>query len=107
MNDVLPLIKRWTMESKPFAMARVLETWGSSPRPVGSALLISSSGEISGSVSGGCVEGAVIKEAKAIIGTGGYKLLNYGVKDDDAWTVGLSCGGKIKLLLQDCTDSNS
>ena len=107
MDDVIPLIKRWTKESKPFAMARVLETWGSSPRPVGSALLISSEGELAGSVSGGCVEGAVLKEAKSLIGSGGFKLLNYGVTDDDAWNVGLSCGGKIKILLQDLTNSKS
>src|ERR1043165_3710276 len=105
MDDLIPFIKRWSTESKPFAMARVLETWGSSPRPVGSALLISSEGELAGSVSGGCVEGAVVKEAKALIGTGGFKVLNYGVTDDDAWNVGLSCGGKIKLLLQDFSNS--
>jgi xanthine dehydrogenase accessory factor len=104
MNDLIPLIKRWTTESKPFAMARVLETWGSSPRPIGSALLISSEGELAGSVSGGCVEGAVVKEAKTLIGTGGFKVLNYGVTDDEAWNVGLSCGGKIKVLLEDVTD---
>ncbi|HWA33258.1 MAG TPA: XdhC family protein [Cyclobacteriaceae bacterium] len=107
MNDVIPLIKQWTKEAKPFAIARVLETWGSSPRQVGSVLVISSEGELAGSVSGGCVEGAVVKEAKTLIGTGGFKVLNYGVTDDDAWSVGLSCGGKIKLLLQDLTNSNS
>src|SRR4051794_18581379 len=107
MNDVFPVIKRWTEESKPFVAARVLETWGSSPRPVGSALLISSSGELAGSVSGGCVEGAVVKEANALLRTGGFKVLHYGVTDDDAWTVGLSCGGKITVLLQDYTGANS
>jgi xanthine dehydrogenase accessory factor len=103
MDDLIPLIKRWTTESKPFAIARVLETWGSSPRPVASTLLISSDGELAGSVSGGCVEGAVLKEAKKLIGTGGFKVLNYGVTDDEAWNVGLSCGGKIKVLLEDVT----
>ncbi len=107
MNDLLPLIKRWTEESKPFALARVLETWGSSPRPVGAAVIISEQGELAGSVSGGCVEGAVVKEAKHVIGTGGFKVLDYGVTDDEAWNVGLSCGGRIKLLLQDITTSNS
>ncbi len=105
MEELIPIMQRWTREAKPFALARVLETWGSSPRPVGSALLISSTGELVGSVSGGCVEGAVVKEAKSVIDTGGYKILNYGVTDDEAWNVGLSCGGKIKILLEDCSKS--
>lgn len=100
MKELLPQIMRWTNEGKPFAIARVIQTWGSSPRPVGSALLISSDMELAGSVSGGCVEGAVIKEAKNIIGSTSGKKLSYGVTDDEAWSVGLTCGGKIQVYLQ-------
>lgn len=100
MKELLPQIVKWTREKKPFAIARVIQTWGSSPRPVGSALIISSDMEMAGSVSGGCVEGAVLKEAKQIIETTGGKRLSYGVSDDEAWSVGLTCGGKIQIYLQ-------
>ncbi len=101
MTDHLETLKTWIGERRPFVVARVLQTWGSSPRPAGSLLLISDRGEMHGSVSGGCVEGAVVKEAQKIMGSGAIKVLDYGVSDEDAWTVGLSCGGKLKVLLQD------
>ena len=85
----------WANEGKSFALARVIQTWGSSPRPVGSALVISKDGEMAGSVSGGCVEGAVVKEARNVIASRQGKRLAYGVSDDEAWAVGLTCGGKI------------
>ena len=93
-------MKLWAAEDKSMVLAQVIQTWGSSPRPVGSAMLISGDLEMAGSVSGGCVEGAVIKEAKSILGSTHGKLLHYGVSDDEAWAVGLSCGGQIQVYLQ-------
>jgi xanthine dehydrogenase accessory factor len=100
MKELLDQINTWSAENKRMALARVIRTWGSSPRPVGSSMLISEDMEMAGSVSGGCVEGAVLKEAKSIMGGTYGKLLSYGVSDDDAWAVGLSCGGKIQVYLQ-------
>jgi xanthine dehydrogenase accessory factor len=100
MKELLPEIGKWIDQKKTFAIARVIQTWGSSPRPVGSALIISSDSEMAGSVSGGCVEGAVVKEARAVIASQGGKRLAYGVSDDEAWSVGLTCGGKIQVYLQ-------
>src|SRR6185369_8665355 len=100
MKDLLDQLKLWTAENKPMVLARVIQTWGSSPRPVGSAMLISGDLEMVGSVSGGCVEGAVIKESKLIFGSKNGKRLFYGVADDDAWAVGLNCGGEIRVYLQ-------
>lgn len=100
MKDILTQILRWKSEGKPFAIARVIQTWGSSPRPVGSGLIISDTGEMAGSVSGGCVEGAVLKEAQKLIAQKIDKRLNYGVSDDEAWSVGLTCGGKVQVYLQ-------
>ena len=100
MKELLPQITTWTREGKSFALARVIQTWGSSPRPVGSALIISSDGEMAGSVSGGCVEGAVVKEAKNVMSQQLGKRLAFGVSDDEAWSVGLTCGGKVQVYLQ-------
>ena len=100
MKELIPQIRKWVSEKKPFAIARVIQTWGSSPRPVGSALLVSADMEMAGSVSGGCVEGAVVKEAKGVIESQGGKRLIYGVSDDEAWSVGLTCGGKLQVYLQ-------
>lgn len=108
MKELLPQMVKWTAEKKPFAIARVIQTWGSSPRPVGSALVISADLEMAGSVSGGCVEGAVLKEAKQIIAAQQAKRLSYGVSDDEAWSVGLTCGGKVQVYLQACpVDANA
>ena len=103
MKDHLETLRKWIDERRPFVMARVLQTWGSSPRPAGSLLLISDQGDMHGSVSGGCVEGAVVREALKIMGRSTLKVLEFGVSDEEAWTVGLSCGGKLKVLLQDCS----
>lgn len=100
MKELLIHINTWTAQKKPMALARVIQTWGSSPRPVGSSMLITADMEMAGSVSGGCVEGAVLKEAKSVIASTSSKRLSYGVTDDDAWAVGLSCGGKIQVYLQ-------
>ena len=77
-----------------------MRTWGSSPRPVGSNLVIASDGTFEGSVSGGCVEGAVIEAAKEVIETGQQRLLEFGVSNDEAWEVGLACGGEIEVLVE-------
>ncbi|MCU0358345.1 MAG: XdhC family protein [Cyclobacteriaceae bacterium] len=100
IKEFLPVIRQWHHENKKIALARVIQTWGSSPRPVGSCMLISSNLEMSGSVSGGCVEGAVLKEAQQVFETGQCKRVTYGVSDEDAWAVGLSCGGKLQVYLQ-------
>lgn len=89
----------WEKEES-LVIARVIKTWGSSPRPIGSALIVDKELNMYGSVSGGCVEGAVLKEAKVLFENGGGKILNYGVTDEDAWSVGLSCGGKISIYIQ-------
>lgn len=99
MKDLLPTIFRWTESNIPFVIATVVKTWGSSPRPVGSSMIVNMDKEMAGSVSGGCVEGAVVKEAINLLDSGGGKQLNYGVTDDDAWAVGLSCGGKIQVYI--------
>ncbi|MEM9934381.1 MAG: XdhC family protein [Bacteroidota bacterium] len=100
MKELLPKIEQWIAEEKPFAMARVIQTWGSSPRPVGSAMLVSSEMEMAGSVSGGCVEGAVLKSALPLTKSGYGLQLYYGVADEEAWEVGLSCGGKIRVFAE-------
>ncbi len=100
MKEFIRQIGQWQSQNKKIALARVIQTWGSSPRPVGSCMLISSDLEMAGSVSGGCVEGAVLKEAKAVFESGFGKKLSYGVTDDEAWAVGLTCGGKILVYIQ-------
>jgi xanthine/CO dehydrogenase XdhC/CoxF family maturation factor len=82
------------------AIATVIETWGSAPRPVGSHLVIDGEGNFEGSVSGGCVEGAVITEALDVIESGKAKMLEFGVADETAWRVGLSCGGRIRVHVE-------
>ncbi|MBT0956364.1 XdhC family protein [Alphaproteobacteria bacterium KMM 3653] len=91
---------RWHRAGAGAALATVVQTWGSAPRPVGSQLAISGAGEIAGSVSGGCVEGAVVAEALEALGDGQPRLLEYGVSDDDAFSVGLACGGTIRVLVE-------
>lgn len=100
MKTLLPTIEKWTTAQQPFVIARVIKTWGSAPRPVGSAMLVSKDMEIAGSVSGGCVEGAVIKAAQQVMESGHSLRLAYGVTDEDAWSVGLSCGGKIQVFAE-------
>ncbi len=90
----------WLAEGKSVALATVVETWGSAPRPVGSQLLISGTAEIMGSVSGGCVEGAVVEEALEALETGQCMLLEYGVGDEAAFAAGLACGGNIRILVE-------
>lgn len=98
--DPLQIAEGWYREGRTVALATVIETWGSAPRPVGSHLVIDGDGNFQGSVSGGCVEGAVIAEAADVIESGAAKILEFGVADETAWRVGLSCGGRIRVYLE-------
>ncbi|SFS13435.1 XdhC family protein [Yoonia litorea] len=100
ITDLPRLALAWHREGRSVALATVVQTWGSAPRPVGSQLLIDSDGAMEGSVSGGCVEGAVIVEAIDAIESGKQALLEFGVSDDEAFAVGLACGGEIKVLVE-------
>ncbi len=99
-EEVLAAAEQWRRDGRGVAVATVVETWGSAPRPVGSHLAIDGEGHFLGSVSGGCVEGAVVEEALDVIGTGGRRMLEFGVADETAWRVGLSCGGRIKVYVE-------
>ena len=90
----------WVDAGKSAALATVIETWGSAPRRVGAQLVVSGAGEMEGSVSGGCVEGAVVVEALDLVASGGVQVLEYGVSDGDAFSVGLACGGNIRILVE-------
>ena len=105
MNEtILEQMSRWLDEGRKVAIATVIETWGSAPQPVGSQLVIDSEGNFAGSVSGGCVEGAVVTEAMEVIGSGKPKTLSFGVADETAWRVGLACGGKIRIFVEKAGD---
>jgi xanthine/CO dehydrogenase XdhC/CoxF family maturation factor len=99
-TDILREAETWRRAGKGVAVATVIETWGSAPRPVGSHLVIDSEGNFLGSVSGGCVEGAVITEAIDVIEEGKPRILEFGVADETAWRVGLSCGGRIRVYVE-------
>jgi xanthine/CO dehydrogenase XdhC/CoxF family maturation factor len=99
-NDILKAAEDWRKSGREVALATVVETWGSAPRPVGSNLVIDSEGNFLGSVSGGCVEGAVVTEALDVIEGGKPKMLEFGVADGTAWQVGLSCGGTIRVFVE-------
>ena len=99
-EDILGQAKAWIESGLGVAIATVVTTWGSSPRPVGSQLAVDQDGNFVGSVYGGCIEGAVIREAVDIINTGMPKLLNFGVSNDQAWEVGLACGGKVEVFVE-------
>jgi xanthine/CO dehydrogenase XdhC/CoxF family maturation factor len=98
--DVLATAESWAAEGRAVALATVVETWGSAPRPAGSHLVIDAEGNFEGSVSGGCVEGAVVAEAADVIADGRPRMLEFGVADETAWRVGLSCGGRIKIIVE-------
>jgi xanthine/CO dehydrogenase XdhC/CoxF family maturation factor len=99
-EDVLRTALEWRDAGKSVALATVVQTWGSSPRPAGSSLVVADDGSFEGSVSGGCVEGAVIEAALEVMKSGRQRLLEFGVSDDDAWAVGLACGGQIQVLVE-------
>ncbi len=99
-SDPLIQLDRWQAEGRKTALATVVSTWGSSPRPVGSHLAVSDTGDFAGSVSGGCIEGAVVAAAQEAIASGQAKLLEFGVTNEMAWEVGLACGGRIQVLVE-------
>ena len=98
--DLLELAAAWRSEGRRVALATVVATWGSSPRPPGSQLLADDSGRFMGSVSGGCIEGEVVRRALEVIETGEPALLDFGIANEDAWSVGLSCGGRIQVFVE-------
>jgi len=102
-DEVLEQLKVWQEGGRKVALATVVSTWGSSPRPVGSQLGVSERGEMVGSVSGGCIEGAVVKEALEIMAGAPPKLIDYGVSNEQAWEVGLACGGKLEVYIEPVT----
>lgn len=99
-QDILQIAHAWKKSGKGVALATVTATWGSSPRPAGSQLVVDNQGEFLGSVSGGCIEGAVVTEALKVIETGQPQLLDFGVSNERAWEVGLSCGGKLEIYVE-------
>jgi xanthine dehydrogenase accessory factor len=99
MRDVITEIDRWQAAGESIALATVVETWGSAPRLPGAKMAIAASGAITGSVSGGCVEGAVVEAASEALRTGTPRLLHFGVADETAWAVGLACGGSIDVFV--------
>ena len=99
-NDLLPAIERWRAAGQEVAIATVVKVEGTAPRREGAKLAVSSGGEVAGSVSGGCVEGAVTEEALRVLSTGRPVLLQYGITPDMITDVGLSCGGKISVFVE-------
>jgi xanthine dehydrogenase accessory factor len=99
VRELLPEIEAWGPEAQPFALATVVKTWGSAPRAAGSKMAVGRDGRIAGSVSGGCVEAAVVEAAGKVVRDGKATLLSFGVADDVAWSVGLSCGGAIEVFV--------
>ena len=99
-DDVLDQAAAWRRDGRSVALATVIDTWGSSPRPVGSQLAVDGEGRMIGSVSGGCIEGAVVREAQEVIAGGKPRLLDFGITNEQAWEVGLACGGKLQIWLE-------
>lgn len=99
-DEIFDRIQQWQQAGKGVALATVVRTWGSSPRPAGSHLAVDETGAFFGSVSGGCIEGAVIGEAMAAIADGRPRRLEFGVSDEQAWEVGLACGGRVEVYVE-------
>ncbi|PZW51049.1 putative sulfurylase small subunit (molybdopterin cytosine dinucleotide biosynthesis) [Humitalea rosea] len=99
-EDILATAAQWREAGETVALATVVETWGSSPRPAGSRLAVSGSGRMAGSVSGGCIEGAVAEAAQGVMASGTPRLMDFGISDERAWEVGLACGGKLKVFVE-------
>ena len=100
MKEIVDEVERWRNRRERFAVATVVATRRSAPRPIGSKFAVSESGELCGSVSGGCVESDIAEQAKDVLETGAPKLLSYGISDDDALGVGLPCGGEIDVFVE-------
>ena len=99
-DSILATVAEWRRGGKDVALATVVSTWGSSPRPVGSQLAVDEAGMFVGSVSGGCIEGAVIQEALDVMSSGAPRLLDFGITNEQAWDVGLTCGGKVQVFVE-------
>jgi len=100
MKEILDDVERWLADGKKVAIATVVATRKSAPRPVGAKLAVCETGELAGSVSGGCVESDVYENARDVLETGQPKLLSYGIADEEAWEVGLPCGGEIDVFVE-------
>lgn len=100
MKEILDDIAKWQNAQKRIAVARVVSLEGSGPRDPGAAMVVNEDGEVAGSVSGGCVEGAVVAEALEVLKTGERKMVSFGYSDDEAFAVGLTCGGTINLFIE-------
>jgi xanthine dehydrogenase accessory factor len=99
-DDVLRTAETWLGEGRQVALGTVVKTWGSAPRQAGSQIAVRDDGAFVGSVSGGCIEGAVIEQALAAMGDGKVRTLEFGVSDETAWSVGLACGGRIEIFVE-------
>jgi len=99
-DDVLEQAARWRAEGREVALATVIATWGSSPRPVGSQMAVDDRSNMAGSVSGGCIEGAVVLEAQQVMKDRKPRLLDFGITNEQAWEVGLACGGKLQVYVE-------
>jgi xanthine/CO dehydrogenase XdhC/CoxF family maturation factor len=99
-DNILEQAASWRAEGRKVGLATVVRTWGSSPRPVGSQLAVDEAGAMIGSVSGGCVEGAVVEEARVVMTDGKPRVLEFSVSDEQAWEVGLACGGTIEVFVE-------
>src|ERR1700746_3514537 len=104
MREVLDELNQWTRDGEEVAIATVVETWGSSPRPLGSKMAVTRSGKMAGSVSNGCIEGAVFEEAQKVLKAGKGRIAAFGVADDVAFDVGLACGGHIEVFVEPLSD---
>ena len=102
-NDILSAAEAWRRAGRGVALATVIETWGSAPRPVGSHLVVEAEGNFLGSVSGGCVEGAAVTEGLEAIADGRARVVEFGAADETAWRAGLSCGGRIRVYVEPVT----
>ena len=99
MRDLVEPIDRWLAEGLPVALATVTNTWGSAPRGVGATMAVALGSRVAGSVSGGCVEAAVVDTALATLAAGGVQRMDLGVSDETAWSIGLACGGRIGVVV--------
>ncbi len=99
-DSPIDTLRQWRAEGRAAALATVVSTWGSSPRPEGSHLVVDADGRFVGSVSGGCIEGAVIEAAQEVMRSGTPRLLEFGVSDEQAWQVGLACGGRVRVFVE-------
>lgn len=100
MRQLVREIEDWKTHGHSVALATVVKVWGSAPRPLGSRMAIRDDGRMTGSVSGGCIEAAVCQEADAVLASGEARLVSYGVEDEEAWSLGLSCGGEIEVFIE-------